>query len=182
VNERQVVAAGVRAPALHGAGEVRVAASPEAVWQALLDADTLASIIPGCHDLEQVSATHFRAEVTLGVGPARGRYRADVGLTDLLPPRSATLTGRAVGGLGSAAGTGHVTLKSDGRGGTILAFNYTGEIAGKAAAIAGRLLDGAARIVIHQFFAALARRVGAAPAPVWRGWLVWLSGGLGRRS
>jgi len=178
----QAVAAAGGAHALQGAGEVRVAASQQAVWHALLDPDTLASIIPGCHGLQQVSPTHLRAEVTLGVGPVRGRYQADVKLKDLLPGTSATLTGRAVGGLGSAAGKGHITLKSDGCGGTIVAFNYRGEIGGKAAAIAGRLLDGAARIVIHQFFAALARRVGAAPAPVWRGWLVWLSGGLGRRS
>jgi 2-furoyl-CoA dehydrogenase large subunit len=178
----KAVAAAGAAHALHGRGEVRVAASRQAVWHALLDPDTLASIIPGCHDLQQVSPTHLRAEVTLGVGPVRGRYRADVKLKDLLPATSATLTGRAVGGLGSAAGKGHITLKSDGCGGTIVAFSYRGEIGGKAAAIAGRLLDGAARIVIDQFFAALARRVGVAPAPVWRGWLGRLSGGFGRRS
>src|SRR5262249_55489741 len=46
--------------ALQGAGKMRVAAAPRAVWQALLDTKTLASIIPGCHNVEQVSPTHFR--------------------------------------------------------------------------------------------------------------------------
>src|SRR5262249_7808725 len=154
--------------ALRGEGELRVPAPPPAVWQALLDTDTLASIIPGCHNLEQLSPTHFRADVTLGVGPVTGRYRADVRLADLVPPPSATLTGRATGALASATGQGHVVLKEDGATGTILAFDYTAEIAGKAAAIGGRLLDGTVRIAIRQFFDALARRAGARRTPAWR--------------
>jgi 2-furoyl-CoA dehydrogenase large subunit len=97
-----------------------------------------------------------------------------VRLTDLVPPTSATLTGRANGGLGSATGTGHVRLDGDGAGGTIIAYDYEAEIGGKVAAIGGRLLDGAARIVIRQFFEALATRVDGASAPAWRRWLDWL--------
>jgi 2-furoyl-CoA dehydrogenase large subunit len=167
-------APGARSRALQGAGKVRVAAAPAAVWQALLDTQTLASIIPGCHNLEQVSATHFRAEVTLGVGPVKGSYRADVRLTDLVSPTSATLTGMANGGLGSATGTGHVSLDGDGAGGTIIAYDYEAEIGGKVAAIGSRLLDGAARVVIRQFFEALARRVAGPSAPAWRRWPEWL--------
>ncbi|MBX9587774.1 MAG: molybdopterin-dependent oxidoreductase [Hyphomonadaceae bacterium] len=157
--------------ALHGAGEARVAAAPEAVWSALLDTRVLASIIPGCHDVEQVSATHFRADVTLGVGPVKGRYRAEVKLEDLVPPQSATLIGSAVGALGSAVGKGSVRLSGDDVGGTVISYEYDAEIGGKAAAVGGRLLDGAARIVIRQFFEALARRVAGTAAPAWRLWL-----------
>ncbi len=167
--------------ALHGTGEARVPATPEAVWQALLDARTLASIIPGCHDVEQVTATHFRADVTLGVGPVKSRYRAEVKLDDLVPPRSATLIGSAIGALGSAAGKGHVALATDGAGGTIITYDYDAEIGGKAAAVGGRLLDGAARIVIRQFFEALARRVVGVSTPAWRLWLDRLLAYLGRR-
>src|SRR5262249_40524311 len=106
--------------ALQGAGKMRVAAAPLAVWQALLDTKTLASIIPGCHKVEQVSPPHFRADVTLGVGPAVGRYRADVRLTDLVSPTSATLAGKASGALGSATATGHLRLGADGATGTII--------------------------------------------------------------
>jgi 2-furoyl-CoA dehydrogenase large subunit len=166
--------------ALHGTGEARVAAAPETVWQALLDTDTLASVIPGCRNVE-ISGTHFRADVTLGVGPVKGLYRAEVKLGDLVPPRSATLAGSAMGALGSARGTGHVRLASDGAGGTIIAYDYEAQLGGKAAAVAGRLLDGATRIVIRQFFDALARRVGGASAPTWRKWLDILLALIGRR-
>lgn len=157
-----------RRRALQGAGRMRVAAAPLAVWQALLDTKTLASIIPGCHNVEQVSPTHFRADVTLGVGPALGRYRADVRLTDLVSPTSATLVGKASGALGSATATGHLRLDADGATGSIITYDYDAEIGGKIAAVGGRLLDGAARIIIRQFLEALAARVGGTSAPMWR--------------
>ena len=40
---------------------------------------------------------HFRADVTLGVGPVKGRYKADVTLSDLDPPQAVTLTGSVDG-------------------------------------------------------------------------------------
>jgi 2-furoyl-CoA dehydrogenase large subunit len=163
-----------RGRALQGAGKMRVPAAPLAVWQALLDTKTLASIIPGCHNVEQVSPSHFRADVTLGLGPATGRYRADVSLTDLVAPTSATLAGKASGALGSATATGHLRLDADGATGTIITYGYEAEIGGKIAAVGGRLLDGAARIIIRQFLEALAARVGGASAPMWRRGLTWL--------
>jgi len=160
--------------ALQGAGKMRVAAAPRAVWQALLDTKTLASIIPGCHNVEQVSPTHFRADVTLGVGPAKGRYRADVRLTDLVSPTSATLVGKASGALGSAVARGHLRLDDEGATVTIITYDYEAEVGGKIAAVGSRLLDGAARIIIRQFLEALAARVGGASAPRWRRSLAWL--------
>ncbi len=43
---------------------------------------------------------------------------------------------------------------------TSVSYVYEAEIGGKVASIGGRLLDGAARVVIGQFFAALARQAG----------------------
>ena len=59
----------------------------------LLDPATLEAIIPGAHDVEKVSDTHFRADVTLGVGPVNGRYKAEIELCDLDPPKAVTLSG-----------------------------------------------------------------------------------------
>jgi 2-furoyl-CoA dehydrogenase large subunit len=145
---------------LHGTGEAKIAAAPEAVWDMLLDPDTLAVIIPGCHGVERLSDTQFRADVTLGVGPVTGRYKADIRLSDLVRPKSVTLTGTVTGALGDARGTGHIRLLPQPDGGTTLAYDYDAEIGGKVASVGGRLLDGAAKIVIRQFFAALARKSG----------------------
>ena len=150
---------------LRGAGTTVVTAAPEAVWALLLDADVLASVIPGAHGVNKLSDTHFTADVTLGVGPVKGRYAADITLSDLDPPRGATLTGTVSGGLGDGGGTGRITLEPDGTGGTRIGYTYEAAVGGKVAAVGGRLLDGAARVVIGGFFAALARRAGGADRP-----------------
>jgi len=143
---------------LRGEGEARVATAPEAIWAMLLDVDTLASIIPGCHGVQKLSDTHFKADVTLGVGPVKGRYKAEIKLSDLDEPRAATLNGSVSGALGTGGGSGRVTLTPDGAGGTVIGYAYEAAVGGKVAAIGGRLLDGAAKAIIGQFFAALARK------------------------
>jgi len=152
--------------ALHGSGEAQVRATPDAVWRILLDPDTLKAIIPGCHSVHKLSDTHFRAEVTLGVGPVSGRYHADITLSDLVPPRSVTLTGIVTGALGDGRGTGRIALAAADDG-TKLSYDYDAEIGGRVAAIGGRLLDGAAKVVIRQFFEALANHTGGGRRNDW---------------
>ncbi len=149
---------------LRGSGETTVPAPPGTIWALLLDPDVLASVIPGAHDVKKLSPTRFTADVTLGVGPVKGRYEADITLSDLDPPHGVTLTGTVSGGLGDGGGMGRVTLEADGKGGTRIGYTYEAAVGGKVAAVGGRLLDGAARVIIGGFFAALARRAGGGAA------------------
>jgi 2-furoyl-CoA dehydrogenase large subunit len=71
-----------------------------------------------------------------------------------------TLAGHAEGALGFGNGEGRITLRSLPDGGTAIGYTYEAGIGGKVASIGGRLLDGAARVIIGQFFAALARKAG----------------------
>ena len=145
---------------LTGGGSAEVAASREEVWRMLLDPATLEAIIPGSHGVEKVSETYFTADVTLGVGPVQGRYKADIQLSDLDEPNAVTLSGKTVGALGSGEGSGRVTLEDLGGGRTRISYSYEAGIGGKVASVGGRLLDGAARVVIGQFFKALANHAG----------------------
>jgi 2-furoyl-CoA dehydrogenase large subunit len=147
---------------LRGEGEASVSAPAERVWAMLLDPETLRAVIPGCHSVAKISDTHFRADVTIGIGPVKGRYRADVKLSDLDPPHAVTLGGSAEGALGFGGGEGRITLVPADGGGTTIRYVYEAAIGGKVASIGGRLLDGATRVIIGQFFAALARHAGGA--------------------
>ncbi len=151
------------ARALSGRGERLLPAAREDVWRALLDPDALAAVIPGCHALERTGENSYRAEVSLGVGPVRGRFRAGVRLSDLDPPHRATLSGELTGPLGSSRGEGRVRLDSA-DGGARVSYDYTVEIGGKAAAVGGRMLEGAARALVGQFFDRLAARIARPPA------------------
>jgi 2-furoyl-CoA dehydrogenase large subunit len=151
--------AGTGGRALTGEGASIVPAPPEQVWQMLIDPDTLAGVVPGCEHLTTTGPNAYRADVTMRVGPVRGTFTAEVALSDLDPPHALTLSGIGNGPLGTARGEGRVTLEAVPEG-TRIAYAYAAEIGGKVAAIGGRMLDGAARIVIGQFFEALAAKAG----------------------
>ena len=85
-------------------------------------------------------------------------------MSDLEPPRAVTLRGTADGALGFGSAEGRIRLEPDSRGGTRLDYTYEATIGGKVASIGGRLLDGATRVIIGQFFAALAHQAGGAGA------------------
>ena len=147
---------------MRGSGFVEVAAPPAAVWRALLDPESLKAVIPGCHELRKTGENDYVADVSLGVGPVRGRFTATVGLSDLVTETSGRIGGTLTGPLGSASGSGMLRL-SPAAAGTRIDYDYAVAIGGKVAAVGGRLLDGATQVIIRQFFERLGRRL-AAPA------------------
>ncbi|MCB1460848.1 MAG: molybdopterin-dependent oxidoreductase [Nitratireductor sp.] len=173
---------GTGGKSLSGFGDARVRATPQQIWDILMDPDQLAAIIPGAHSVRKLSETSFSADVTLGVGPVKGRYRAEVALSDLDPPHSVLLSGKTTGALGSGEGVGHVTLTPDDSGNTIIAYKYEAKVGGKVAAVGGRLLDGAAKIIIRQFFTALGKRAGGGKSANSGSLLARLRALTGRRS
>jgi 2-furoyl-CoA dehydrogenase large subunit len=158
------------AKTLSGSGSLTVAAAQDLVWRALLDPTTLAKTIPGCHRLDQVGANNYQAEVTLGVGMVKGRFKAKVALSDLDPPKSAKLSGGLDGPLGASLGAGRVQLSAEG-GNTRIDYEYDVEISGKVSAIGSRMLDGATKVLIDQFFKRLTAELNPAEAKspsLWR--------------
>jgi 2-furoyl-CoA dehydrogenase large subunit len=77
-----------------------------------------------------------------------------------------------------------VTLAAEGDG-TRVTYNYTVEIGGKVAAVGGRMIEGAARVVVGQFFSRLAAQVSpaapGAPGTARGGWWNRLLAALGLR-
>jgi 2-furoyl-CoA dehydrogenase large subunit len=151
---------------LAGQGSDIVPATPEHVFQMLLDPAILKQLVPGCHALEALGMNTYRADVTLGAGPVRGRFDAEVRLRDLKPPQSATLEGHIIGALGAASGTGHFRLMAVPEG-TRADYDYEIAISGKVAAVGGRMLDAAGRAVVGLFFRQL---IAATAGPVRTSW------------
>ena len=160
--EAQVETAKGEGRALAGSGEIFVPAAPQMVWDTLLDPEKLAAVIPGCHSLDRILDNSYKAEVSLGVGPVRGRFNATVDLSELDPPKAAKLSGSLAGPLGATKGAGRVRLEAK-DGGTQVNYDFTVEISGKVAAVGGRMLEGASRVVVSQFFQRLIDQVGGPP-------------------
>lgn len=146
-------------PTIDGSGEMEVPTSPEEVWNILLDPEQMARIVPGCEKLDKVGENSFAGVVMLGAGPVKGRFDAKIDLTDLDKPHRASLVGAADGPLGSSRGTGHFELRAV-DGGTLVTYSYSVELSGKVAAVGGRMLRGAARLLIDRFMRGLVRQAG----------------------
>lgn len=142
---------------LSAQGSVELAATPEAIFAVLLDPVALAKVIPGCHALESTGENQYRADVTLGVGMVKARYAAEISLSELDPPHRLRLAGAGTSSLGTASGSGSVELTPSGAG-TRLSYDYHADVSGKVAAVGGRMLEGAAKIVLKQLFEQLGKQ------------------------
>jgi uncharacterized protein len=140
-------------------GERRIPAPRQQVWEKLNDPDTLKLCIPGCQEIEKISATEFTAKVKAKVGPVSATFNGKVRMTDLDPPSSYTISGEGTGGIaGFAKGGATVALTEEG-GETVLKYGVQAQVGGKLAQIGSRLVDGVARKMADDFFAKFAAAV-----------------------
>ncbi len=151
-------------------GDYRIEARREAVWAALNDPEVLKACIPGCEELNKTSDTEFIAKVVAKIGPVKASFGGKVTLSEIDAPNGYTISGEGQGGAaGFAKGGAKVRLESvDGGAATILHYAADAQIGGKLAQIGSRLVEGSARKLADEFFAAFAAqataKAGAAPA------------------
>ena len=147
-------------------GEYRIPAPRETVWAALNNPDILKACIPGCEELNKTSDTEFVARVVAKIGPVKATFGGKVTLSDLDPPNGYTITGEGQGGAaGFAKGGAKVRLEAvDGGAATVLHYAADAQIGGKLAQIGSRLVEGTAKKLADEFFAAFAAQA-AASAP-----------------
>ena len=147
-------------------GDHRIAASRQAVWDALNDPEVLKACIPGCESLTQDGDNAFDAIVVAKVGPVRAKFSGRVELSNIRPPESYTITGEGKGGTaGMAKGGADVVLEEDGDG-TVLRYTVNADVGGKLAQIGSRLVKSAANKQAREFFSRFGDIVtGAVPLP-----------------
>ncbi|MDQ3810715.1 MAG: carbon monoxide dehydrogenase subunit G [Chloroflexota bacterium] len=138
-------------------------ASPEKVWELLLDPDSLRSCIPGAESLTETSPDHWDAVMKVGVAAIRGTYKGKVAIVDKQPPGQYTLQVEGSGGPGFVKGTAVVTLEAEGEG-TRVKVEGDGQVGGMLAGVGQRMLPGVARMLMNQFFECLVARMGAPQA------------------
>jgi 2-furoyl-CoA dehydrogenase large subunit len=145
---------------LRAKDSVELPGNSREVFDALLDPETLAAIIPGCHGLELTGENQYRADVTVGVGMIRARFDARVAIYDLDPPRSLKLRGSGKSAMGSAEAIAKVILIDLEGNRTRLEYDYEASVGGKIASVGGRMLQSASKMIIGQVFSRFSHRMG----------------------
>lgn len=148
------------------AGEYRIGATRERVWEALNDTGILQRCIPGCEAIDRESDTEMRARVLATVGPVKARFNTRITLEDLDPPAGYRLVGEAkAGATGFGRGSADVTLAEEGVD-TLLSYRADFKVGGKLAQVGSRLVEGATRKTADEFFGNLSRELGSEPGNV----------------
>jgi 2-furoyl-CoA dehydrogenase large subunit len=145
---------------LEGKGRMRVAAAPAVVWTKLLDPHALQAAIPGCETLDDHGSYNYSARIAISVAGIGGVYDAKVRLDDLKEPASFRMTGQASGRLGFGSGEALVVLSPAGENETDIVYTYAADVGGRVASLGHRLLAGATKLLIAQFFARFAKDFG----------------------
>jgi carbon monoxide dehydrogenase subunit G len=129
-----------------------IAATPQKVWEHLLDPEVLGLCVPGCQSLTGSVEDGFEATVVQKVGPVKATFKGTVQLSDLNAPYSLRISGKGDGGVaGFARGGADVTLEADGAG-TKLTYAVTAQIGGKLAQLGSRIIDSFVNQMAEQFF------------------------------
>lgn len=140
------------------AGEHRFRAARSAVWSALLDPEALRAAIPGCERLERIGDDTYAVTLKVGIAAIKGTYTGTVRIADQQPETSYRMVVSGEGKPGSVEGEAELQLSADGDGTLV---RYTGDVRarGAIARLGSRLLTGAAKLLIGQFFKGMESQV-----------------------
>jgi carbon monoxide dehydrogenase subunit G len=129
-------------------------ASPERVWNMLMDPAVIASCIPGCDRLEPTGEDRYRASLTVALAAITGSYEGTVVITEKVPHASYRLSVEGQGKPGFVKGNAAIMLRPDGAT-TIVDVSGKVETGGPIARLGQRLIGNVSRMMQDRFFACL---------------------------
>ena len=135
-------------------------ADQDQVWKFLIDPEQLAKCMPGCEKLEQVGQDEYAGQIKVGLAAVKGVYKGTVKIDEIRPPVHYKLTLDGKGRQGFLKGTGTVDLDDQGDS-TVITYSGDVQIGGPLASVGQRMMDGAAKMIVGQFFKAMEGQMSA---------------------
>ena len=128
------------------------------VWEAILDPDTLAEILPNCKSLDPIGDNNFDANIEIKIGPIKGQFKSKLSLFDLDPPNGYKFDVNGDGSKGQMRGAGKIQLSSQDDG-TEFIFTATGSVSGIIARVGQRLIEATGKRLMDQGFENFKKRI-----------------------
>lgn len=137
-------------------GTATLPGTPQQVWDLLNDPQRLAKCLPGCERLDPDGPDRYKAAIKFALAAVSGSYAGSVELAEKNPPRSLRLKLEGKGLPGFVKGEGHLQLSASG-GRTEVSYTGEANVGGMIAAVGQRMIEGAAKKIIQQFFESAAK-------------------------
>src|SRR5579885_3824510 len=142
-------------------GTQTIAAPIEKVWAYLLDVNKVAACAPGFQSLEELEPEHWKAVISVGVGPVKAKFTIDVTRPEMRQPDHMIVKGRGKAPGSAVELSGDMNLTSVDATQTRMDWSANVVVSGTIASVGARLLQGTAEKRTGQFFDYLKSKIGA---------------------
>jgi carbon monoxide dehydrogenase subunit G len=139
-------------------GTYTLPASPTEVWHYLLDTQLLQHTVPGIEHLEQVSENTYAIALNIKHAPLEGTYQGHLTLSEQHYPYHYRLSFEGKGEYSTISGTGTIHLNERHKT-TVIAYKGTLTYSKQETLLSPKLVKGAAKLLIQQFFTTLATQL-----------------------
>lgn len=140
-------------------GSHKIDAPKQAVWDRLLDPDSLSGCLPGVEKLEKIGENEYDMAINVGIGPIKGSYDGRVHITDVNEPESYSMLVEGSGRMGFVKGNGKINLAESGDGGTDIQYEGDVEVGGAVGGVAQRMMGSVSQRMADQFFGCIEQKI-----------------------
>lgn len=136
-------------------GTETISASIEEVWTYLVDARKVTACAPGIQDLEEIGPEHWKAFVSVGIGPVRAKVTLDLTRPEMHEPDHMVIKahGKASGSTVEVVAKMHLTALDARQ--TRMDWNADVVVGGMLASIGTHLIQSTGEKLVGQFFTCL---------------------------
>lgn len=143
-------------------GTYTLQASPEDVWQCLMDQQVLRRAIPGIEQLELIGENKYNITLHIRQTPLIGTYHGQATITEQHHPYYYSIAIEGEGGPGTISGEGVVHL-NERDANTVVAYKGILNLGKLGTLLPPPLVKGTAKLLLQQFFTALAEHLRTLP-------------------
>ena len=130
--------------------------TPQQVWELFNDPQRLAKLLPGCQGLEPAGPDRYKVAIKFALAAFSGAYSGFVELGEQKPPKSMRMRVEGKGAPGFMKGEGRLELAAKGQQ-TEVRYDGEAQVGGLIAAVGQRMIEVAAKKILHQFFEGAAK-------------------------
>lgn len=141
-------------------GTYTLQATPQEVWNCLMDQQMLLHTIPGVERIEALGEDTYAIAMHIGSTPLTGFYQGHVTVTERQYPYTYHLTIEGEGSQRAIDGEGSVQLNEHGEN-TVVAYKGTLHLGKLGTPLPVPLVKGTTKLLIQQFFTSLADKLPA---------------------
>ena len=140
-------------------GTETIAAPIDKVWAYLMDAHKVAACTPGYQSLEELGEEHWKAVVSVGVGPVRAKFTLDVTRPEKHEPNLMVVQARGKAPGSTVDLSGRMNLTAVDPQHTRMDWTAEVTVSGTLASVGARLLKSTEEKLTRQFFDCLKEKL-----------------------